>query len=355
MYRNFSVVPRVMFGRGCFNQLDDVLAERRGNTHSFVVFILDEIFKGKALEGRVPQHEGDLLVHVSVVDEPKTTQIDMLVEQINSYSPVLPDAVVGIGGGSTMDIAKAVSLMLTNPGSSADYQGWDLIKNPAVYKIGIPTLSGTGAEVSRTAILTGPDKKLGINSDYTLYDQMMLDPELIKDVPKEQWFYTGMDCYIHNIESLHGTHLNAFSKAYGEKSIDLCRQVFLEDHHDRDDKLMMASLFGGMSIAYSQVGACHALSYGLSFVLGTHHGLGCCITFDYLEEIYPEGVAEFRKMMQRHDISLPRQLTRGLSDAQMDTMVKVALNLEPLWENCFGKQWRDIMTYEKTMKLFQKM
>ncbi len=181
MYRNFSVVPRVMFGRGCFNQLGDVLAERRSSNNGFVVFVLDEIFKDKALEGRIPQHEGDLLVHVSVVDEPKTTQIDMLVEQINNYSPVLPDAVVGIGGGSTMDIAKAVSLMLTNPGSSADYQGWDLIKNPAVYKIGIPTLSGTGAEVSRTAILTGPDKKLGINSDYTLYDQMMLDPELIRN------------------------------------------------------------------------------------------------------------------------------------------------------------------------------
>ncbi len=118
---------------------------------------------------------------------------------------------------------------------------------------------------------------------------------------------------------------------------------------------MMASLFGGMSIAYSQVGACHALSYGLSFVLGTHHGLGCCITFDYLDEVYPEGVAEFRKMMQRHDISLPRNLTSGLSDTQMDTMVKVALNLEPLWENCFGKQWRDIMTYEKTMELFKRM
>ena len=77
-----------------------------------------------------------------------------------------------------MDLAKAVSLMLTNPGSSVDYQGWDLIKNPAVYHVGIPTLSGTGSEVSRTTVLTGPEKKLGINSDHTVFDQIVLDPLL---------------------------------------------------------------------------------------------------------------------------------------------------------------------------------
>jgi 3-deoxy-alpha-D-manno-octulosonate 8-oxidase len=62
-----------------------------------------------------------------------------------------------------MDLAKAVALMLANTGSSANYQEWDLIKNPAIYHVGIPTLSGTGAEVSRTTVLSGPDKKLGIN------------------------------------------------------------------------------------------------------------------------------------------------------------------------------------------------
>ncbi len=355
MYRNFSVVPKVMFGRGCFNQLDDVLKERRVTKNSYVVFILDDVFAGGKLEGRVPLQDGDYLLHVNVDDEPKTKYIDDLVEKIKEFSPILPDGVVGIGGGSTMDIAKAVSLMLSNPGSAADYQGWDLIKNPAIYHVGIPTLSGTGAEVSRTTVLTGPEKKLGINSDYTLFDQMVLDPELIADAPREQWFYTGMDCYIHDVESLNGTYINEFSKAYGEKSIELCRDVFLGDHPDGDDKLMMASLFGGMSIAYSQVGACHALSYGLSFVLGTHHGIGCCITFDYLEDVYPVGVLEFRKMMERHNINLPRNLTKDLDKEAFETMVKVALGLVPLWENCFGADWEKIMTPERTMDLYKRM
>ncbi|MDR3089153.1 MAG: iron-containing alcohol dehydrogenase [Desulfobulbaceae bacterium] len=355
MYRNFSIVPKIIFGRGSFNQLDDVLAEQRVGPESYIAFVIDDVFVGKPLEKRLPTRGKDLVLPVNVADEPKTSYIDKLVAQIKAYAPALPAGIVGIGGGAAMDIAKAVSLLLTNPGSSADYQGWDLIKNPAVYHAAVPTLAGTGAEISRTCILTGPDKKLGINSDYTLYNQILFDPELLVGVPKDQWFYTGMDCYIHDIESLNGKFINAFSMAYGEKSRELCRQVFLGDYEDAADRLMMASYFGGMSIAYSQVGACHALSYGLSYVLGIHHGIGCCIAFDYLEDIYPEGVAEFRKMMERHQISLPRGLTKNLDQAQLDKMVKTALNLNPLWENCLGPDWKSIMTPEKTLALYKKM
>jgi len=344
-----------MFGRGSFNQLGDVIASKRQGPDSFFVFVLDDVFVGKPLEKRLPMQGRDLLLPVNVDDEPKTSYIDKLVEEIRAYSPVKPDGIVGIGGGSTMDIAKAISLMLNNPGSSADYQGWDLIKNPSVYHVAVPTLAGTGAEISRTAILTGPVKKLGINSDYTLFHQIVLDPELLAGVPTEQWFYTGMDCYIHDIESLQGTFINEFSKAYGEKSLELCRQVFLEDHPDKDDKLMMASYFGGMSIAYSQVGACHALSYGLSYVLGIHHGIGCCIAFDYLEEIYPAGVKEFRRMMDKHQITLPRGLTAGMDDKALDLMVTTALNLVPLWENCLGLDWQKKMTRERCQAIFKRM
>lgn len=355
MYRNFKIVPNIVFGRGSLQQLGDILKVRRSAADSTMVFVLDDVFIGTALESRLPLEKSDLLVHVNVDDEPKTGYVDELVARVQSLSPRFPDGIIGVGGGSTMDLAKAISLMLTNPGSAADYQGWDLIKNPAVYHVAVPTLAGTGAEISRTTVLTGPEKKLGINSDYTLFDQILLDPELLAGVPKAQWFYTGMDCYIHDVESLNGTFLNEFSRAYGEKSLELCRQVYLEDHADRDDKLMMASYFGGMSIAYSQVGACHALSYGLSFVLGTHHGIGCCITFDCLDEVYPDGVREFREMKARHGISLPRNITRGLDDAAMDTMTSVALNLAPLWENCFGKDWRAIMTRERVRELYSRM
>ena len=355
MFKNFKLVPNIIFGRGCFAQLDDIIEPRRKNKDAWVVFVTDNVFKGKTLEKKIPLHDTDLLLWVDVTDEPKTTYVDELTLQVSAYRPTLPCAIIGIGGGSSMDLAKSISLMLTNEGSSTLYQGWDLIKNPAISHMAVPTLSGTGAEVSRTAVLTGPEKKLGLNSDYTVFDQVILDPELIADVPEDQHFYTGMDCYIHCIESLEGTYLNEFSKAYGEKALDLCRQVFLDDHPDKDDKLMMASFFGGMSIAYSQVGACHALSYGLSYVLGTHHGIGCCIVFDYLSEFYPEGVKEFRTMMGKANIKLPRNLVKNLEPEQIEKMISTALGLEPLWENCLGKDWKNIMTRDKARSLFLKM
>lgn len=353
MFRNFRMISSVVFGRGSFNQLDDILSARR--TGSFVVFLVDEVFKDKPLIQRVPAKGKDLTIFVNVKDEPKTKYVDSLVAQVKAHGPSLPDGVIGIGGGSTMDLAKAVSLMLTNPGSAADYQGWDLIKIPAVYHVGIPTLSGTGAEVSRTTVLTGPTKKLGINSDHTVFDQVVLDPELIAGVPREQWFYTGMDCYIHCVESLQGTFLNAFSRAYGEKALELCRQVYLEDVPDSDDRLMMASYFGGMSIAYSQVGVCHAMSYGLAFVLGVHHGIGNAIVFDYLDEFYPEGVAEFRGMLKKNKIALPRKITKDLTEEQFDTMTHVAFGLAPLWENALGKEWETIMPKARIKELYRRM
>jgi len=359
MFRNFRMVSYIVFGRGSFNQLDDILSKHRKNGESVMAFCVDDVFKDKPLRDRLPLKNHDLLVWVNADVEPKTSYVDRLTQQIKDEMKARqgrrPAGVIGIGGGSAMDIAKAVSLMLTNPGPSADYQGWDLIRDPAVYHVGIPTLSGTGAEASRTAILTGPQKKLGLNSDYTVFDQIVLDPELVAGAPVEQWFYTGMDCYIHCIESLTGTYLNAFSKAYGEKALDLCRQVFLEGGPESDDKLMMASYCGGMSIAYSQVGVAHALSYGLSFVMGFRHGIGNSIVFDYLDEFYPEGVAEFRKMMEKHRIELPRNITANLDEEKLNKMIDVALILEPLWENALGKDWKKLMTRDRIAELYRRM
>lgn len=355
MFKNLRVVPHLVFGRGSFNQLDQILGGKRTDSGAHVVFLIDDVHEKRPLIRRVPLHANDLVILVNVDKEPKTSYVDDLVQQIKSYSNRKPEAVVGLGGGSTMDLAKAVALLLTNPGSAADYQGWDLVKYPGVYHVGIPTLAGTGAEISRTTVLTGPVRKLGINSDFTPFDQIILDPDLLAGVPKPQWFYTGMDCYIHNAEALSGTFINAFARAYADKSMDLCREVFLQDDPEHEEKLMIASYFGGMSIAYSQVGVCHALSYGLSFLLGVHHGVGNCIVFDQLEDYYPTYVAEFRRMMAKHQIPLPRGVTRDVDDAGMNKMIDVALSLEPLWQNALGPHWRDHMTRARAEELYRRM
>jgi 3-deoxy-alpha-D-manno-octulosonate 8-oxidase len=353
------MIGYVVYGRGSFNQLDEIIKPHR-KENAPMVFLVDHFFSAgsdKGLAGRVPAKANDKVIYVDVTYEPKTTYVDSLAKQLKDEFGTV-SGIVGIGGGSAMDLAKAVSLMMTNPGSSADYQGWDLVKFPGVYKVGIPTLSGTGAEVSRTTVLTGPTKKLGMNSDFTPFDQIILDPEITANAPANQRFYTGMDCYIHCIESLTGTYLNEFSKSYGEKALELCREVFVnKDQWDDacDDKLMMASYAGGMSIAYSQVGVAHAISYGLSYLLGTKHGIGNCIVFDKLEEYYPEAVKEFKFMVKKNNIEIPQNICAGLTDEQFNKMIDVSLSLKPLWENALGKDWEKKIDREKLRKLYEQL
>jgi len=355
-FRNFKMVDYVVYGRGSFNQLDEILApNRKGDAP--MIFLVDHFFEGKPLVQRIPLNGKDKIVFADVTHEPKTKQVDALAASLREEFGTV-SGIVGIGGGSTMDLAKAVSLMMTNPGSSADYQGWDLVQQAGVYKVGIPTLSGTGAEVSRTTVLTGPVRKLGMNSDFTPFNQIVLDPDLAKDAPANQRFYTGMDCYIHCIESLEGTYLNEFSKSYGEKALDLCRKVFVEKNtwdDESDEQLMMASFAGGMSIAYSQVGVAHAVSYGLSYLLGTKHGIGNCIVMNHLEEYYPAGVEEFKFMVQKNNIEIPVGICAGLSDQDFNTMIDISLSLKPLWENALGKNWETIMTRQKLRALYEKL
>jgi 3-deoxy-alpha-D-manno-octulosonate 8-oxidase len=364
-FRNFKMVSYVVYGRGSFNQLDEILKPNRKDGQP-MIFLVDHFFdpsnnsvdnKHTNIVSRIPVRGNDKVLFVDVTYEPKTTYVDSIAQQLkDEFGSV--SGIIGIGGGSTMDLAKAVSLMMTNPGSSADYQGWDLVKVAGVYKAGIPTLSGTGAEVSRTTVLTGPTRKLGMNSDFTPFDQIVLDPELTTNAPVNQRFYTGMDCYIHCIESLQGTYLNEFSKSYGEKALDLCRKVFIEKDiwdDECDDQLMMASYAGGMSIAYSQVGVAHAVSYGLSYLLGTKHGIGNCIVMNHLEEYYPEGVAEFKRMVEKSGAQIPVGICQGLTDDDFEKMINVSIGMKPLWENALGKDWEKIMTREKLRALYEKL
>lgn len=359
MHRNFKNIDKVCFGRGAFEQLDDILSPKRLENDNFMVFIVDNYFKGKELENRVPVHQEDLIYFEDVDGhEPTTEQVDRLRDAILEEKG-MPSGVIGIGGGSIMDIAKALSLMVNNEGSSSLYQGLNLVKNPGVYHLGVPTTSGTGAECSMTAVLTGPVKKLGLKCDWTVFNQVILDPELIASVPRNQWFYTGMDCYIHCIESESGIFYNEFSRAYGDQALKLCRDIFTGEgsgqNEINNEKLMIASLFGGLSLTYSEVGACHAFSYGLSYVFGMRHGYANCIAFNYLEEFYGDAVQEFKDMVAFHNVELPQNLSANWSDEDISKMADVAYNLPHMWTHAMGYDWEEKLTKDYLIEVYRRM
>lgn len=308
---------------------------------------------------RIPAEANDIVKLIDVdPHEPTTEQIDALRDEI-LQSKGLPAGIIGIGGGSIMDIAKAVSLMFTNEGSSALYQGLNLIKKPGIYHLGVPTISGTGAEVSMTAVLTGPQKKLGLKCEWTVFNQVILDPELIASVPADKWLYTGMDTYIHCIESENGIFKNAFSTAYAEQSLKLCREVYLGNKagrtSDSDDKLMVASMMGGLSLTYSEVGICHALSYGLSKILHEKHCYANCLAFQHLEDYYPEGVKEVKQMLAQHNVNLPQGLSKNWTYETITAMAQVAYNLPHMWSHAIGPDWKEKITLNTIIDLYKRL
>ena len=117
----------------------------------------------------------------------------------------------------------------------------------------------------------------------------------------------------------------------------------------------MASWHGGMSIAYSQVGIAHAMSYGLSYLLGVRHGLGNCLVFKHLGVYYPEGVALFEQMMKKQGIELPQNLCAGLTEDELDIMCDVALQMEPLWENALGSEWQQLVNRQVLKEIYKKI
>ena len=357
-FRNFKSVTKTCYGRGSFNMLEEILLPQRSANAGFMVFLVDDYFKDNSnLKKRIPAKDEDEVHYISTLKEPSTVQIDALRDDILKRRG-LPAGIVGIGGGSVMDIAKAASLMFTTEGSSAQYQGLNLIKKPGIYHCGVPTISGTGAEVSMTAVLTGPVKKLGLKCEWTVFDQIILDPDLIATVPRDKWFYTGMDTYIHSVEAISGTKKNIFSEAYSEKALDLCREVFLKlDRKDprSDEFLMVASYMGGLSLTYSEVGVCHALSYGLGKVLEIHHCLANCIAFDKLEDVYGEHVQEFKTMVEHLGVAIPQGLAKDWTEETISAMAEVAYNLPHMWDHAFGSDWEKVLDRERIKGWYRRM
>lgn len=356
---NSKNVLHYMFGKGTLNNLNDVLNSRKAK-NNYIVYFIDEYFQDSELLKDLPIKDKDEIFFVQTKVEPKTQFMNEFRDILVSKNKNNPKAIVSIGGGATLDTGKAVANLLTNQGDAEDYQGWDLVKNPGIYKIGIPTISGTGAEASRTCVMTNPKNglKLGMNSDFTIYEQLILDPNLTKTVPREQYFYTGMDTYIHCIESLNGRYRNAIGDAYSNQAIALCREVFLSDDMMSDEnreKLMVASYLGGCAIANSFVGVIHPFSAGLSVVLDTHHCIGNCITMNAMEEFYPKEYKEFNLMAKKQGIKIPKGIASDLDEESYQKLYDSTVIHEKPLSNALGDNFKNILTYEKVKEIFKRM
>ncbi len=190
------------------------------------------------------------------------------------------DIVVGIGGGSTLDAAKAMAIIVTNGGEARQYLGLNNVPRPGLPKIMIPTTAGTGSEVTFTAVFIRKDlkKKEGMNSPYLYPELALLDPLLTVSVPPDVTASTGLDALCHAIESYTSIIANPMSEMISLEAIGLIASNLRTSVHNGSDirareNMLLGSLYAGLGLANAGVTAVHSLSYPLGGTYGIPHGL----------------------------------------------------------------------------------
>ena len=158
--RNARNVKNYTFGENAINDLQELIKPSRQSDGRIVFFLDEYLYNHGEIQSKLKIKKQDVLIFVATKDEPTTDYINSQVDNLHEWGASRPSAIVAMGGGITMDVAKAVANLLTNGGNAEDYQGWDLVKQPGIYKIAIRTISGTGSEATRTCVMI--NKKTGL-------------------------------------------------------------------------------------------------------------------------------------------------------------------------------------------------
>lgn len=196
-------------------------------------------------------------------------------------------AVVGLGGGSVLDVAKMASLAATNLGSILDYMtSKNAFAEEGIPKVLIPTTSGTGSEVSSYMVFSSAGKKLFLETPYAFADIALVDPLLSATMPPRVTAYTGLDALAHAVESMISLNSHPITEAAALKSVDYVFRYLRMAVSDKDNLearyyMCWASVLGMM--AYSKVGGlyAHSISYILTTRYNTPHGIGCGVALPY--------------------------------------------------------------------------
>jgi alcohol dehydrogenase class IV len=230
----------------------------------------------------------DIMTDTSIVQEPSFSDFDRLMLKV---APFNPDIVIGIGGGSVLDIAKLVAVQLDNEQLLKDYIGTGLLRGRKKTLICLPATSGTGSEVSPNAILVDDtdNQKKGIISPYLVPDIVYVDPLLTVSVPPSVTAATGLDALTHCLEAYTNKFSQPFIDMYAYEGMRLIAGNILATVKDGSDieareRAAMGSLLGGFCLGPVNTAGVHALSYPLGSMFHLAHGLSNALLLPYVME-----------------------------------------------------------------------
>ena len=280
MKNNFSFTGarKIVFGNGSFAGLAQHLADLRAK-HPLVV--LDKNLAVAGFSAKVAQVLELSGMEYCLFDQTEPEpRLELADEGAKLALKKKCDAVIGIGGGSAMDVAKAVAVLAANKGKAADYLGLNKVPGPGLPTIMIPTTAGTGSEVTFTAVFIRRNlkKKEGMNSPYLYPDLALLDPELTLSLPPGPTATTGLDALCHAIESYTSISASPMSELMSLEAIRLISDNLRTCVHEGGNlearsQMLLGSLYAGLGLANAGVTAVHSLSYPLGGKYGIPHGL----------------------------------------------------------------------------------
>ncbi len=280
---------RVWFGGGSVAKVED---EAKFLGAKRALFVTDKGVIGAGLAEPVLSGLKAARVKVEVYDgcvpEPP---IEALEECYGRYREEKFDLVVGLGGGSSLDIAKATGLALGNKGEVRDLVGVELAKKPALPTILIPTTAGTGAESTPNTIFTFKDEKVkkAIVSTYSVPRVAIIDAALTRTLPPKITAATGIDALTHCVESYVSTLANPISEMYSLEGMRLISSSLREavangDNMAARERMALGSYYGGVTLSSSSAAAVHALAYPLGGRFGIPHGVANGLMFPWVME-----------------------------------------------------------------------
>ncbi|SFL79172.1 iron-containing alcohol dehydrogenase [Salibacterium qingdaonense] len=293
----FQTADKIVSGQHAVKQLGDYLPGVNRDIRSVLVLTQPGIKDLGLLDSIYEQLED---VHVKTITdvmlEPTVGNIEDMHEDIKNDSY---DVIIGVGGGSVLDAAKVLSVLKTNDQSVNDMLGTNLIEEPGIPTVLIPTTSGTGSEVTPNAIVTFPEEelKIGIVSPYLLPDLVVLDPMLTLGLPKSITAATGMDAFTHSLESYISSKANYLSDTFAMDSIRLISSSIVEAYRNGEnvearEKMIVGSMYGGMALTSAGTAAVHALAYPLGGKFKVAHGVANAMLLPHVMEFNLDAITE---------------------------------------------------------------
>ena len=247
----------------------------------------------KKLEAVIKQEDKEIILFDKVLPDPS---IELVESAVNIARKLEIDAVIGIGGGSSIDTAKVVAALIPNTKNISQYIGTELIEQDSLPIIAIPTTAGTGSEVTPIAILSDEKEQLkkGIVSSKIIPDFAILDPLLTTGLPPKVTAATGMDALIHAIEAFTSLNSNIYTDMLALKAIKIITENIREVYNNganiiARNNMLSGSLLAGMAFANAGVAAVHAFAYPLGGMFHIPHGLANSVMLSSIMEFNLEG------------------------------------------------------------------